>query len=184
MPIYTLGDRRPIFVSEEWFVAPTAAIIGTVMLGHQASIWFNVVVRSDREIISIGERSNVQDGSVLHADPGFPLRLGRNVTIGHKAMLHGCSIGDGSLIGMNSVLLNGAGVGTGSIVGAHSLIAEGKVFPDGVLIIGSPGRVVRELKQEEKDCLLGIADGYVKRAQTYRDGLKETIPAPPSYRHT
>ncbi|MSQ69676.1 MAG: gamma carbonic anhydrase family protein [Betaproteobacteria bacterium] len=182
MPIYKLGDRSPVFVSEEWFIAPTAAVIGTVTLGHQASIWFNVVVRSDREIITIGERCNVQDGSVLHADPGFPLRLGRNVTIGHKAMLHGCSIGDGSLIGMNSVLLNGASIGSGCIVGAHSLIPEGKVFPDGVLILGSPGKVVRDLKQEERDFLLGVAEGYVKRAQTYREGLQTMVLAAPQPR--
>jgi carbonic anhydrase/acetyltransferase-like protein (isoleucine patch superfamily) len=176
MPIYTLGDRRPTFASEEWFVAPTAAVIGTVALGHQASIWFNVVARSDREIIEIGARCNIQDGSVLHADPGFPLRLAQNVTIGHKVMLHGCSVGEGSLVGMNSVLLNGASIGSGCIVGAHSLIPEGKVFPDGVLILGSPGKVVRELKQEEKDYLLDVADGYVRRAQTYREGLREALP--------
>ena len=176
MPVYSIGERRVTCQSDEWFIAPTAAVIGSVTLGHQTSVWFNVVIRSDNEVISIGERTNVQDGSVLHADPGVPLTLGRNVTIGHKVMLHGCSIGDGSLIGMNSVIMNRAVIGAGSIVGSHTLIPEGKTFPEGVLILGSPGKVVREISEEEKDYLLGVAEGYVKRAARYRKELRQEGP--------
>lgn len=172
MPIYTLGDRRPVFESAEYYVAPTAALIGSVTLGHQASVWFNVVVRSDREIIRIGERSNIQDGSVLHSDPERPLVIGSNVSVGHKAMLHGCSIADGSLIGMNAIILNGAKIGPASIIGAGALVAEDKEIPGGVLVLGAPGKVVRELRQEEKDWLLRIADGYVQRADRYRRELQ------------
>jgi carbonic anhydrase/acetyltransferase-like protein (isoleucine patch superfamily) len=171
MPIYTLKDRQPLFESAEWYVAPTAAIIGSVTVGHQANVWFNVVVRADNEAISIGRRTNVQDGSVLHADPGKPLVLGENVTIGHKVMLHGCLVGDGALIGMNAVLLNGAKVGAGSIVGAGSLLAENKEIPPGVLALGSPARVIRPLTQDEKDNLAMIAEGYVRRAERYRAEL-------------
>ena len=141
-------------------------------IGGQASIWFNVVVRGDSELITIGERSNVQDGSVLHADPGFPLVLGRNVSVGHKAMLHGCTVGDGSLVGINSVVLNGASIGRSALIGANALVPEGKSIPDGVLVLGSPGKVVRELSQAEKDSLLEIAEGYVRRARLFREQLQ------------
>ena len=172
MGVFVLGDRKVEFRGSEWFIAESASIVGSVVIENQASIWFNVVVRGDRETITIGERCNVQDGSVLHADPGAPLRLGRNVSVGHCAMLHGCTIGDGSLVGINSVVLNHASIGRKSIVGANSLIPEGKSFPDGVLILGSPGRIVRELTRSERDDLLAIADGYVERAQTFRAQLK------------
>jgi carbonic anhydrase/acetyltransferase-like protein (isoleucine patch superfamily) len=172
VPIYSLGERRVDFRGREWFVAPTATVIGSVVLEHQANVWFNVVIRGDNELITIGERVNVQDGSVLHADPGFPLTLARGVSVGHKAMLHGCTVGEGSLIGMNSVVMNGAVIGKGSIVGSNALVAEGKTFPDGVLILGSPGKVVRELKPEEIAGIRAIADGYVERAQRFRAALE------------
>ncbi len=173
MPVYSLGERRVSFEGDEWFVAPDASIIGSVTLRNQANVWFNVTIRGDNENITIGERVNVQDASVLHADPGVPLTLGADVCIGHKVMLHGCTVGDGSLIGMNAVLLNRAAIGRHSIVGAHTLIPEGKTFPDGVLILGSPGKVVREITQDEKDWILRIAAGYVNRARRFRQELKQ-----------
>ena len=178
MPIYSLGDRRVEFHGEEWFVAPDASIVGSVTLEQQANIWFNVSIRGDNERITIGPRVNVQDGSVLHADPGIPLTLAADVCIGHKVMLHGCTVGEASLIGMNAVLLNRATIGRHSIVGAHTLIPEGKTFPDGVLILGSPGKVVREVTQAEKEWILRIADGYVQRARRFKAELApQALPA-------
>jgi carbonic anhydrase/acetyltransferase-like protein (isoleucine patch superfamily) len=130
------------------------------------------VVRAENDRITIGENCNVQDASVLHVDPGFPMTLGRNVSIGHKVMLHGCTIGEGTLIGINSVVLNGAKIGRGVLIGANSLITEGKEIPDGVLVVGSPGKVVRELKPEERAGLLKIASGYVERSRLYKRELK------------
>lgn len=172
MAFYALGERRVALHGDDGFAAENATVIGSVTIGSQASIWFNVVVRGDSELITIGERSNVQDGSVLHADPGFPLVIGRNVSVGHKAMLHGCTVGDGSLVGINSVVLNGASIGQSTLIGANSLIPEGKTIPDGVLVLGSPGKVVRELSRAEKDSLLKIAEGYVARARVFRERLK------------
>jgi carbonic anhydrase/acetyltransferase-like protein (isoleucine patch superfamily) len=172
VPIYSLGERRVEFRGPEWFVAPGATVIGSVVLEHQANVWFNVVIRGDNDLITIGERVNVQDGSVLHVDPGFPLTLARDVCIGHKVMLHGCTVGEASLIGMNSVLMNRVVIGKHSIVGSNTLIAEGKTFPDGVLILGSPGKVVREVRPDEVEWIRGIADGYVKRAEQYKAELK------------
>jgi len=177
VPIYSLGERKVEFRGREWFVAPTANVIGSVLLEDQANIWFNVVIRGDNALITIGERVNIQDGSVLHADPGIPLTLAREVSVGHKAMLHGCTVGEGSLIGMNSVIMNRAVIGRRSIVGSNTLIAEGKTFPDGVLILGSPGKVVRELRPEEIEGIRGIADGYVERARRFKTELKPQ-PAP------
>ena len=137
--------------------------------------------RSDNDQMSIGESTNIQDGSVLHVDPGFPMQLGRRVTIGHKVMLHGCTIGDGTLVGINSVVLNGAKIGPGSLVGANSLIPEGKEFPGGVLILGSPGKVVRELKPEEQARILEISKGYVERARLFKAEMK-VMPLPVSAR--
>ncbi|MFM9968155.1 MAG: gamma carbonic anhydrase family protein [Burkholderiales bacterium] len=172
MAAYTLTGRTPEFLSTEYYLAPNATLIGSVTLEHQASVWFNVVARGDDEQITIGERSNVQDGSVLHADPGHPLILGKDVTIGHMVMLHGCMVGDGSLIGMGAVLLNGAKIGNGTLVGAGTLVPEGKVIPDGVLVVGTPAKIVRELSSEEIKNLAHIADIYVKRAKRYREELK------------
>jgi carbonic anhydrase/acetyltransferase-like protein (isoleucine patch superfamily) len=172
MAIFSLGERKVVFHGEEWFIAENATVIGTVVLHNQASIWFNSVLRGDSDIITIGERTNIQDASVLHADPGFPLTLGKNVSVGHQAMLHGCTIGDGSLVGIGAIIMNHAVIGRGCLIGAGALITEGKTFPDGVLVLGSPGKVVRELKPEEKEELLKIADGYVRRSKLYREKLK------------
>src|SRR5438270_9844080 len=163
MAVFSLGERKVTFHGEEWFIAHNATVIGTVILRNQASVWFNAVVRGDNDIITIGERSNVQDAAVLHVDPGVPLTLGKNVSVGHQAMLHGCSIGDGSLVGIGAIIMNHAVIGSGCIIAAGALIPEGKTFPDGVLILGSPGKVVRELEPEERDELLNNADIYVGR---------------------
>src|SRR5262252_10636126 len=171
VPVFSLGDRKVEFRGTEWFIAPNATVIGSVILENQANLWFNVVIRGDNEFITIGERVNVQDGSVLHVDPGVPLTLGRNVCVGHKVMLHGCTIGEGCLIGMNSVIMNRAVIDRHSIVGSNTLISEGKAFPEGVLILGSPGKVVRELRPEEVAGIQQIADGYVKRAQRFKGEL-------------
>jgi carbonic anhydrase/acetyltransferase-like protein (isoleucine patch superfamily) len=172
MSVFSLGERRVVFRGEAWFVAPDAAVIGSVVIENEASVWFNAVIRGDNDLITIGERSNVQDGSVLHTDPGIRLTLGRGVSIGHKAMLHGCTVHDGALIGINSVILNNAVIGKGSLVGANSLVPEGKVIPEGVLALGSPAKVLRELKPEERSMLAMIADGYVERARLFRAQLK------------
>ena len=172
MPIFSLGERRLMCDSEEYFIAPTATVIGAVRLGHQASIWFNCVLRGDGELITIGDRCNVQDASVLHVDPGLPLHLGNDVSIGHKVMLHGCSIGEGSLVGMNAVILNDAHIGKNSLVGAHSLVPEGKRFPDGVLLMGTPAKVVRELTPEDQARVKQTARNYVLRSGQYRRELK------------
>ena len=138
-----------------------------------------VVIRADNDQVHLGEATNIQDGSVLHVDPGYPMTLGRRVTIGHKVMLHGCTVGDGSLIGINSVILNGAKVGAGSLVGANSLVPEGKEIPPGVLAIGSPAKVVRKLKPEEIAALLQVSEGYVARSRLFKQHMKEQ-PLPPS----
>ncbi len=173
MPLFAIGERRVELRGEHHYIAPDASIIGSVLLENDVSIWFQVVVRAENDRIAIGEGSNVQDGSVLHVDPGYPMTLGRNVSVGHKVMLHGCSVGDGSLIGINSVIMNGARIGRGTLVGANTLIAEGKEIPDGVLVLGSPGKVVRQLKPEERDHLLKVASGYVERSRFYRKNLKQ-----------
>jgi carbonic anhydrase/acetyltransferase-like protein (isoleucine patch superfamily) len=173
MPLFSLGERRVELVGERHFIAHDATLVGSIVLHNDVSVWFQVVVRAENDRIVIGEESNIQDGSVLHVDPGFPLTLGRRVSIGHKVMLHGCSVGDGSLIGINSVILNGARIGKGTLIGANTLIAEGKEIPDGVLVVGSPGKIVRELRPEEKERLLGIASGYVERGRLYSKELKQ-----------
>jgi len=172
MAVYSLGERRVQVQGEDWYVADTATVIGSVVIEDKASIWFNVVIRGDSDVITIGEGSNVQDSSMLHTDAGIKLTLGRNVSIGHMVMLHGCSIGDGSLIGINSVILNHAVIGKHSLVGASTLIPEGKTIPDGVLVLGSPGKVVRDLSQAEIANLQNIADGYVRRAKLYKQQLQ------------
>ena len=173
MPLYSIGERRVKLVGKDHFVAPDATLVGDVTLEAEASVWFQVVIRAENDRIVIGEGSNVQDGSVLHVDPGYPLMLGRRVSIGHKVMLHGCSIGEGTLVGINSVVMNGARIGKGVLVGANTLIAEGKEIPDGVLVLGSPGRVVRELSPEQKTYLAGIARGYIERGKYYNENLKK-----------
>ncbi len=181
MPIFSIGDKRVELLGAHHFIAHDATLVGAITLEAGANIWFQVVIRAENDIVRIGEGTNVQDGSVLHVDPGFPLTLGRRVTIGHMVMLHGCTVGEGSLVGINSVVMNGARIGRGALIGANSLIPEGKEIPDGVLVLGSPGKIVRELKPEERANLLRIADGYVERAQRYRTELREQ-PLPPSAR--
>jgi len=176
MPIFSIGDLSPQFRGERHFIARDATLVGSITVDNDVSVWFQVVIRAENDHVHIGEGSNVQDGSVLHVDPGFPLSLGRMVTIGHKVMLHGCSVGEGSLIGINSVVMNGARIGKGTLVGANTLIPEGKEIPDGVLVLGSPGKIVRELRQEERDKLLTIAHGYIERGERYRKGLRELPP--------
>jgi carbonic anhydrase/acetyltransferase-like protein (isoleucine patch superfamily) len=168
---YSLAERKIVTKGDYW-IAPDATVIGTVVLENNASIWFGCVLRGDNDVITIGENSQVQDGSVLHADPGFPLTLGMNVSVGHMAMLHGCTIGDGSLIGIKSVIMNGAVVGKNCLIGANTLIAEGKTIPDGSLVLGSPGKVVRQLAPEEITRINSAAAHYVQNFKRYRAGLK------------
>ena len=170
MALYQLPDHIPQIHPQSW-IAPDATVIGAVNLRKNASIWWNVVVRGDNDPITIGENSNVQDGSVLHTDDGVPLEIGANCTIGHMVMLHGCTIGENSLIGIGSVILNRAVIGKNCIVGANSLVAEGKVYPDGVLILGSPAKVVRQLEPAEIEKLKGSASHYVQNWQRYAKHL-------------
>ncbi|MFF7706934.1 DapH/DapD/GlmU-related protein [Pseudomonas sp. NPDC007930] len=172
---YRLGELRVSAHPTSW-VAPNATVIGNVRLQAGASVWFGAVLRGDNELIDIGENSNVQDGTVIHTDPGHPLTLGRGVTVGHNVMLHGCEVGDHSLIGINSVILNGAKIGKHCLIGANSLIPEGKVIPDGSLVMGSPGKVVRELTDEQKRGLEASAAHYVANARRYAEGLAEQEP--------
>ena len=169
---YRLGDACVDTHPDSW-TAPTATLIGRVRLEEGASVWFNAVLRGDNELILIGKDSNVQDGAVMHTDMGYPLTLGTGVTIGHNAMLHGCTVGDYSLIGINAVILNGAKIGKHCIIGANSLIGEGKVIPDGSLVMGSPGKVVRDLTDEQKALLQASAAHYVKNGQRYARDLEE-----------
>jgi carbonic anhydrase/acetyltransferase-like protein (isoleucine patch superfamily) len=173
MPLFSIGERRVELRGEHHYIAPDASVIGSVVLEPDVSIWFKVVIRAENDRITIGEGSNIQDGSVLHVDPGYPMTLGKHVSVGHKVMLHGCTIGEGSLIGINSVVMNGARIGRGSLIGANTLITESKEIPEGVLVLGSPGKVVRELSQQEKDYLLTVARGYVDRSRFYKSNLKE-----------
>jgi carbonic anhydrase/acetyltransferase-like protein (isoleucine patch superfamily) len=168
LTVYAIGGRRVVLRGEGHFVAPTAAVIGSVVLESQSSVWFGAVVRGDNEPITIGARSNVQDGSVLHTDPGYPLAIGPGVTIGHQVMLHGCTIGAGSLVGIQAIVLNGATVGRECIVGAGALIPEGRVVPDRSLVVGSPARVVREVTDDEVARIREGVDVYVRKARWYR----------------
>lgn len=168
---YSLGDRR-IETRGDYFIADSADVIGSVVLENNASVWFNAVVRGDCDLITIGENSNVQDGSVLHADIGVPLSIGRNVTIGHKVMLHGCTIGDNSLIGINAVILNGVKIGKYCIIGANALIPEGKEIPDFSMVIGSPGKIVREVSEAQKAMLEMSALHYVENFKRFKRDLK------------
>lgn len=173
MAIYELDGQRPEFPGEgRYWVAESAALIGRVRLLEDASVWFGAVLRGDNEWIELGVRSQIQDNCTLHTDPGFPLVIGRDCVIGHNVVLHGCTIGDNSLVGMNAVVLNGAKIGRNSIVGANALVAEGKEFPDNSLIVGSPGRVVRTLDDKAKAMIAGGADIYVRRSRQYAANLK------------
>ena len=172
MTAYRLGDREPTLPEDgEYWIAPTAVVAGHVILKKNASVWFGAVLRGDNEPIVVGENSNVQDNSVLHTDIGSPLTIGDNVTVGHMVMLHGCAIGDGTLIGIGSIVLNGAKIGKNCLVGAGALITEGKEFPDGVMIFGSPAKVVRELAPEQAARMGAGALNYVRNWQRFKAGL-------------
>jgi carbonic anhydrase/acetyltransferase-like protein (isoleucine patch superfamily) len=172
MAIYQLGDDTPAIADTAW-VADSAEVMGAVTLAENASVWFGAVLRGDTEHITIGKNSNVQDGSVIHSDRGFPTTLGDNVTVGHHVMLHGCTVGDGSLVGIGAVVLNGAKIGKGCLVGAGALVTEGKEFPDGAMILGSPAKVVRTLTPEQMEGLKLSALHYVENARRFKAGLKK-----------
>ena len=172
MAIYQLGDDAPRLAVTAW-VADSAQVIGRVSLAEGVSVWFGAVLRGDNEWITLGARSNVQEGAVLHTDMGFPLTLGDDVTVGHQAMLHGCSVGDGSLIGIQAVVLNGARIGKNCLVGAGAVVTEGKEFPDNSLILGSPAKAVRELTPEQATRIKLSSLHYVDNAERYRAQLKK-----------
>jgi carbonic anhydrase/acetyltransferase-like protein (isoleucine patch superfamily) len=173
MNVYDLGDIAPTLPrADEYWIAPNAVVLGRVILKKNASIWFGAVLRGDNDPITVGENSNVQDGSILHTDIGNPLTIGDNVTVGHMAMLHGCTIGDGTLIGIGAVVLNGAVVGKNCLIGARALVTENKVIPDNSMVLGAPAQVVREVSEAQARV---IADGcahYVRNWKRYREGLK------------
>ena len=171
---YNLQEKvLNINTSESW-VAPSADLIGEVTIGKNSSIWWQAVLRADNEPITIGTRTNIQDGCVLHTDPGFPISIGNDVSVGHLCMLHGCTIDDGTLIGIGSIILNGAKIGKNVLIGANSLITEGKHIPSNSLVVGSPGRVIRELSKEQIRNLYSNAEGYVQRADLYRNNLQSS----------
>jgi carbonic anhydrase/acetyltransferase-like protein (isoleucine patch superfamily) len=172
MAIYQLGADAPE-IDPSAYVADTASVIGKVRIAAGASVWFGATLRGDNEPITIGADSNVQEGTVMHTDPGFPLTIGSGVTIGHQAMLHGCTVGDGSLIGIQAVILNGARIGKGCLVGAGALVTEGKEFPDGSLIVGTPAKVVRSLTPDDLERLQRNAAGYVARGRRFKTELKK-----------
>ena len=172
MSVYSLGDSKPQLPPEgEYWIAPNATVLGNVILHPGASIWFNTVLRGDNDPIVIGRDSNIQDGSSLHTDVGSPLTIGEGVTVGHKAMLHGCSIGDNSLVGIGAVILNGARIGKNCLIGANALITEGKVIPDNSLVMGQPGKVVRELNEGQIAALEASATHYVQNWKRSVTGL-------------
>ena len=158
---------------EGHFVAPNAAVIGDVTLQANSSVWFSCVLRGDGDHIEIGAGSNIQDGAVIHVDPGFPTTVGKNVTVGHNAMLHGCTIGDGSLVGINAVVLNGAKVGKGCLIGANALVTEGMEIPDGSMVLGAPAKVKKQLTEEQQLALMHNADHYMGNARRFNDTLQE-----------
>ena len=172
MPVYKLENLSPELPPDgRYFVAPGAHVVGKVRMGQDSSVWFNAVVRGDTDLIDIGPRANVQDGCILHTDPGFPLTIGADVTIGHNVILHGCVIGEGALIGMGATILNGAKIGRNCLVGANALVTEGKEFPDNSLIVGAPAKVARTLDEKGAGAGRMIAAVYAARAKRFRDGL-------------
>lgn len=173
--LYRLDEYQPELLGEGHFVAPNAAVIGRVTLHAGASVWFSCVLRGDVEDITVGEGSNIQDGTVVHADPGFPVIVGRNVTVGHSAMLHGCRIGHGSLIGIGAVILNGATVGEGCLIAANALVTEGMDVPDGSVVMGSPGKVRKTLGEEEREALTLGAAHYVDNAARFVEHLEGVV---------
>ena len=168
---YTLGDLKVQTDGDNYWIAPNAAVIGNVVLKKDASIWFGATVRGDNDVITIGEGTQIQDGSVLHADPGFPLTIGDHCTVGHMAMLHGCTIGDGTMIGIGAVVLNGARIGRNCIIGGKALIGEGKEIPDNSLVMGIPGKIVKEVTDAQKEMLAFIPPHYVERWKRYKTDM-------------
>jgi carbonic anhydrase/acetyltransferase-like protein (isoleucine patch superfamily) len=173
MTIYALDGQAPELPdSGSYYIADTAVLIGRVRLKHEASVWFGAVVRGDNEWIELGERSQIQDNATLHTDPGFPITIGSNCVIGHNVVMHGCTVGDNSLVGMGAILLNGVKIGNNCLVGAGALVTEGKAFPDNSLIVGAPARVIRSVDEKLMQMIREGADIYVRRWQRYVKGLK------------
>lgn len=172
MAIYELDGVAPVVTESTW-IADSAEVIGNVHFGANTSVWFGAIIRGDNETVNVGAGSNIQEAAVLHSDPGKPLTLGDNVTVGHKAMLHGCTVGDGSLIGIGAVILNGAKIGKNCLVGAGALVTEGKEFPDGMLIVGSPAVAKREMSVAAIASVNGAAQHYIENAKRFRAGLKK-----------
>ncbi len=170
---YSLGDLEVTLVGDGQYIAPSAAVIGDVVLHENATVWFGCVLRGDADRIEVGAGSNIQDGTVMHADPGFPLIVGENVTVGHNAMLHGCTIGDGSLVGIGAIVLNGAKVGKRCLIGANALVTEGTAIPDGSLVLGSPAKIRSQLSAEQQEALGLNAEHYIRNGQRYRHELGE-----------
>ena len=172
MSVYQLGDIKPQIDETAW-VAPTAAVMGNVTLAEKSSVWFGAVLRGDNEVIEIGARSNVQDNSILHTDPGCPLKVGEGVIIGHRVMLHGCIIGDNTLIGIGATVLNNAKIGKNCLIGAHALITEGKEIPENSMVIGAPGKIIKTLNENQIAMLRLNAEVYVKNAERFEQDLKK-----------
>ncbi len=172
MAVFALGSVAPQLPGEDYWIAPNAVVLGNVRLLKNASVWFGATIRGDNDLITIGENSNVQDNSVLHTDPGAPLTIGANVTVGHLVMLHGCTIGDGTLVGIGSVILNRTRIGRNCLIGANSFIGEGKEIPDNSMVLGAPGRVVRQIDEGMAAILTGSAKHYVENWQRYRRDLR------------
>ena len=166
--LYKLGDRE-VQTEGNYWVADNAIVLGNVLLKNDSSVWFNAVLRGDNDLITVGEGSNVQDGAILHTDPGYPLVIGPHVTIGHQAMLHGCEIGEGSLVGIHAIVLNGAKIGKNCIIGANALVTEGKVIPDNSMVLGSPGKVAKTMSDEQAQAIRMGAAHYVKNAQRFKE---------------
>ena len=181
MPLYALDDVSPRIDPDVGFIAPTAVLVGDVVVGPEVGIWFGVVARGDIETITIGARSNVQENCVLHTDTGYPLVIGNNVTIGHAAIVHGCTIGDNTLIGMGATVLNGAVIGKNCLIGANALVTEGKVIPDNSLVMGAPAKVVREIDAAGEAGLTASADRYVTNARRFAAGMRPVSDLGPDF---
>lgn len=173
--LYQLGDSKVVLEGDGHYIAPSADVIGDVTLHGGVSVWFNVVIRADKDSITIGAGTNIQDGSVLHVDPGYPMQVGAGVTVGHKVMLHGCTVGDNSLIGINAVVLNGAKIGRNCLIGANSLVVENMEIPDGSMVFGSPARIRRPLTEIEIEALKLSAQHYVQNGVLFSQQLKEQV---------
>ncbi len=177
MTLYSLDGVSPNLPDDDFWIAPDANLIGRVIIETGVSVWFGATLRGDTEPITIGAGSNIQENTVIHTDPGFPVAIGENCTIGHKAMIHGCIIGDGTLIGMGATVLNGARIGAGCLIGAGALVTEGKEIPDGSLVMGMPGKVVRDMDEDAQKANLASAQSYRERMRRYRAGLIPTVTA-------